>query len=123
MSDTPSRPVVEVRTRDRERLPPGPVLTNKWPVRRYGEVPTVFAEAWRFDVTGFEFMDGDQPGFREANGYHTLGEPWQDQRFGRPDPVPMRRGPRRERCLSRSTGFFSVPYDDARATDARSPGG
>jgi DMSO/TMAO reductase YedYZ molybdopterin-dependent catalytic subunit len=213
MSDTPPRPVVDVRPRDRERLPPGQVLTQKWPVLHYGEVPTVFPEAWRFDVTGlvaaphsfswddihdlgmqdtlcdmhcvtqwsrfdnvfsgipvlallaavqplpeathvlihaeenyttnlplaelalaanllathfdgealtpehggpirllvphlylwksakwvtgFEFLDGDQPGFWEANGYHMLGEPWQEQRFGRPDPVPMRRGSRR----------------------------
>jgi DMSO/TMAO reductase YedYZ molybdopterin-dependent catalytic subunit len=46
-------------------------------------------------VTGFELMEEDHPGFWEENGYHKRGDPWQEQRFGRPDPVRMRRGPRR----------------------------
>ena len=46
-------------------------------------------------VTGFEFMDEDHPGFWEENGYHKRGDPWAEERFGRPDPVRMRRGPRR----------------------------
>jgi DMSO/TMAO reductase YedYZ molybdopterin-dependent catalytic subunit len=46
-------------------------------------------------VTGFEFMEEDSPGFWEQNGYHMRGDPWQEERFGRPDPVRMRRGPRR----------------------------
>lgn len=46
-------------------------------------------------VTGFEVLDADWPGFWEENGYHMRGEPWAEERFGRPDPVRMRRGPRR----------------------------
>jgi DMSO/TMAO reductase YedYZ molybdopterin-dependent catalytic subunit len=46
-------------------------------------------------VTGFEFLDGDWPGFWEQNGYHMRGDPWAEERYGRPDPVRMRRGPRR----------------------------
>jgi DMSO/TMAO reductase YedYZ molybdopterin-dependent catalytic subunit len=46
-------------------------------------------------VTGFEFMDEDYPGFWEQNGYHMRGDPWREERFGRPDPVRMRRGPRK----------------------------
>jgi DMSO/TMAO reductase YedYZ molybdopterin-dependent catalytic subunit len=46
-------------------------------------------------VTGFEFLDGDEPGFWEENGYHMYGDPWAEQRFGRPDYTRMRRGPRR----------------------------
>jgi len=46
-------------------------------------------------VTGFEFLEGDEPGFWEENGYHMYGDPWAEQRFGRPDPARMRRGPRR----------------------------
>ena len=46
-------------------------------------------------VTGFEFMEEDSPGFWERNGYHMRGDPWQEERFGRPDPVRMRRGPRK----------------------------
>lgn len=46
-------------------------------------------------VTGFEIMEGDEPGFWEENGYHMYGDPWAEQRFGRPDYTRMRRGPRR----------------------------
>lgn len=46
-------------------------------------------------VTGFELLAEDEPGFWEENGYHMLGDPWVEQRYGRPDPVRMRRGPRR----------------------------
>ena len=46
-------------------------------------------------VTGVELMEGDEPGFWERNGYHMRGDPWTEERFGRPDPVRMRRGPRK----------------------------
>ena len=46
-------------------------------------------------VTGLEFIDEDWPGFWEQNGYHMRGDPWAEERYGRPDPARMRRGPRR----------------------------
>ena len=46
-------------------------------------------------VRGIELMDGDFPGFWEQNGYHMRGDPWAEERYGRPDPVRMRRGPRK----------------------------
>lgn len=46
-------------------------------------------------VTGFELLEQDWPGFWEQNGYHMRGDPWTEERFGRPDPALMRRGPRR----------------------------
>lgn len=46
-------------------------------------------------VTGLEFLPEDEPGFWEMNGYHMRGDPWTEERFGRPDPARMRRGPRR----------------------------
>jgi len=46
-------------------------------------------------VTGFELLAEDAPGLWEQNGYHMRGDPWAEQRFGRPDPARMRRGPRR----------------------------
>jgi DMSO/TMAO reductase YedYZ molybdopterin-dependent catalytic subunit len=46
-------------------------------------------------VRGVEFLVEDYPGFWEQNGYHMRGEPWAEERFGRRDPVRMRRGPRR----------------------------
>jgi DMSO/TMAO reductase YedYZ molybdopterin-dependent catalytic subunit len=46
-------------------------------------------------VTGFEFLTEEWPGFWEENGYHMRADPWREERFGRPDPVRMRRGPRR----------------------------
>ena len=45
-------------------------------------------------VKGFEFLEEDEPGFWEQNGYHMRGDPWEEERYGRPDPVRMRRGPR-----------------------------
>jgi DMSO/TMAO reductase YedYZ molybdopterin-dependent catalytic subunit len=45
-------------------------------------------------LTGIELLEGDEPGFWEQNGYHKRGDPWTEERYGRPDPVRMRRGPR-----------------------------
>ena len=45
-------------------------------------------------ITGFEFLAEDYPGFWEQNGYHRRGNPWEEERYGRADPVRMRRGPR-----------------------------
>ena len=45
-------------------------------------------------VTGLQLLTEDYPGFWEQNGYHMRGDPWREERFGRPDPVRMRRGPR-----------------------------
>jgi DMSO/TMAO reductase YedYZ molybdopterin-dependent catalytic subunit len=46
-------------------------------------------------VRGFELLDEEYPGFWEQNGYHMRGDPWQEERYGRPDHSRMRRGPRR----------------------------
>jgi DMSO/TMAO reductase YedYZ molybdopterin-dependent catalytic subunit len=204
---------IDVRTKDRERLPPGQIVTQKWPVLHYGTVPVVDLAKWTFTVSGeveqpftltwqelqqlprqetmcdihcvtrwsrydnlfegvavaplmaqarpkpdathvlihaehgfttnlpvddflrpgnllalkhngqdldpehggpvrllvphlyfwksakwirgVEFLAEDYPGFWEQNGYHMRGEPWAEERYGRPDPVRMRRGPRR----------------------------
>jgi DMSO/TMAO reductase YedYZ molybdopterin-dependent catalytic subunit len=45
-------------------------------------------------ITGLQLLEEDYPGYWEQNGYHMLGDPWREQRYGRPDPVRMRRGPR-----------------------------
>ncbi|HXG45828.1 MAG TPA: sulfite oxidase-like oxidoreductase [Gemmatimonadales bacterium] len=45
-------------------------------------------------VRGFELLEEDYPGFWEQNGYHMRGDPWREERYGRPDPPRMRRGPR-----------------------------
>ena len=45
-------------------------------------------------VAGLRIMDHDEPGFWEQNGYHMRGDPWREERYGRPDPARMRRGPR-----------------------------
>jgi len=46
-------------------------------------------------VRGFEVLEEDYPGFWEQNGYHMRGDPWAEERYGRPDHSRMRRGPRR----------------------------
>jgi DMSO/TMAO reductase YedYZ molybdopterin-dependent catalytic subunit len=33
-------------------------------------------------LRGLEFLDRDQAGFWEQNGYHMYGDPWREQRFG-----------------------------------------
>jgi DMSO/TMAO reductase YedYZ molybdopterin-dependent catalytic subunit len=45
-------------------------------------------------VKGFEVLEEDYPGFWEQNGYHMRGDPWAEERYGRPDPARMRRGGR-----------------------------
>ncbi len=35
-----------------ERLPPGQIVTQKWPVLHFGTVPAVDLASWRFEVTG-----------------------------------------------------------------------
>jgi DMSO/TMAO reductase YedYZ molybdopterin-dependent catalytic subunit len=32
-------------------------------------------------IRGLRFMESDEPGFWEVNGYHTYGDPWQEQRY------------------------------------------
>ncbi|HEX6643709.1 MAG TPA: sulfite oxidase-like oxidoreductase [Gemmatimonadales bacterium] len=45
-------------------------------------------------VTGIELLREDRAGFWEEGGYHMRGDPWDEERFRRPDPVRMRRGER-----------------------------
>jgi DMSO/TMAO reductase YedYZ molybdopterin-dependent catalytic subunit len=45
-------------------------------------------------VRGIECLEEDEAGFWEQNGYHMRGDPWHEERYGRPDPARMRRGPR-----------------------------
>lgn len=35
-----------------DRLPPGQILTTKWPVLHYGPVPSVDIKTWTFEVSG-----------------------------------------------------------------------
>jgi len=35
-----------------ERIPPGQIVTTKWPVLHYGNVPKVDTKTWTFEVTG-----------------------------------------------------------------------
>ncbi|MEP7177100.1 MAG: sulfite oxidase-like oxidoreductase [Gemmatimonadales bacterium] len=43
---------LDARDPARERLPPGQIVTQKWPVLHYGSVPSVNLAEWRFEVTG-----------------------------------------------------------------------
>ncbi len=75
-------------THDSEPLPP----EHGGPVRLL--VPHLYFWKSAKWVKGFEILEEDYPGFWEQNGYHMRGDPWAEERFGRPDPVRMRRGPR-----------------------------
>jgi DMSO/TMAO reductase YedYZ molybdopterin-dependent catalytic subunit len=50
-----------------------------WPLRLV--VPHLYfwkSVKW---VRGLTFLDHDEPGFWERNGYHLYGDPWREQRF------------------------------------------
>lgn len=50
-----------------------------WPLRLV--VPHLYfwkSVKW---VRGFRFLDHDEPGFWERNGYHMYGDPWREQRY------------------------------------------
>jgi DMSO/TMAO reductase YedYZ molybdopterin-dependent catalytic subunit len=50
-----------------------------WPLRLV--VPKLYAWKSVKWVSGLDFMDRDQPGFWERNGYHIYGDPWKEQRY------------------------------------------
>ncbi|MDH3518132.1 MAG: sulfite oxidase-like oxidoreductase [Acidimicrobiia bacterium] len=54
-------------------------LEHGWPLRLV--VPHLYfwkSVKW---VRGFRFLDHDEPGFWERNGYHMYGDPWREQRY------------------------------------------
>jgi DMSO/TMAO reductase YedYZ molybdopterin-dependent catalytic subunit len=58
-------------------------------------IPRLYAWKSAKWVAGVEFRENDEAGFWERNGYHMRGDPWAEERYGRPDPARMRRGPRK----------------------------
>ena len=51
-----------------------------WPLRMF--VPHLYFWKSAKWVRGFEFMNGDRPGFWEQYGYHMHGDPWMEERYG-----------------------------------------
>lgn len=45
-------------------------------------VPHLYAWKSAKWINGIEFLDHDEPGFWEKNGYHMRGEPWAEERYG-----------------------------------------
>ncbi len=56
-------------------------LDHGYPLRLI--VPHLYAWKSVKWVRGFEFLDHDQAGFWERNGYHMYGDPFKEQRFDR----------------------------------------
>lgn len=50
-----------------------------WPLRLV--VPKLYFWKSAKWVRGLEFMDHDEPGFWERNGYHMHGDPWKEERY------------------------------------------
>lgn len=50
-----------------------------WPLRLV--VPRLYAWKSAKWLRGIEFLDHDEPGFWEQNGYHNHGDPWKEERF------------------------------------------
>jgi DMSO/TMAO reductase YedYZ molybdopterin-dependent catalytic subunit len=65
-----------VDTRNGEPIAP----EHGWPVRLF--VPHLYFWKSAKWLTGFEFIQGDRPGFWEQYGYHMRGDPWQEERYG-----------------------------------------
>jgi DMSO/TMAO reductase YedYZ molybdopterin-dependent catalytic subunit len=55
-------------------------LEHGGPVRLI--VPRLYAWKSAKWLSALEFREGDQAGFWERNGYHMLGDPWREQRYG-----------------------------------------
>ncbi|MDJ0798172.1 MAG: sulfite oxidase-like oxidoreductase [Calothrix sp. MO_167.B12] len=45
-------------------------------------VPHLYAWKSAKWINGLEFLEKDEPGFWERNGYHNRGEPWAEERYG-----------------------------------------
>lgn len=45
-------------------------------------IPSLYAWKSAKWLGAIEFIEHDKAGFWERNGYHMLGDPWQEQRFG-----------------------------------------
>ncbi|MBS1858071.1 MAG: sulfite oxidase-like oxidoreductase, partial [Acidobacteria bacterium] len=45
-------------------------------------VPRLYAWKSAKWIAGVEFLEEDQPGFWEKNGYHMRGDPWSQERYG-----------------------------------------
>jgi DMSO/TMAO reductase YedYZ molybdopterin-dependent catalytic subunit len=45
-------------------------------------VPLLYAWKSAKWISGVEFLETDQAGFWERNGYHMRGDPWEEERFG-----------------------------------------
>jgi DMSO/TMAO reductase YedYZ molybdopterin-dependent catalytic subunit len=44
-------------------------------------VPHLYAWKSAKWIKGFEFLDKEELGFWEVNGYHRRGDPWKEERF------------------------------------------
>ena len=74
------------------RVPPGQVLTDKWPVLTYGLTPRFDPARWSFRCFGLveeEFLDVNPPGFWEVNGYHIQADPWKEERYSNQETRAM----------------------------------
>jgi DMSO/TMAO reductase YedYZ molybdopterin-dependent catalytic subunit len=56
--------------KQKDRLPPGQVLTGKWPVLSYGETPRLELKDWRFRLFGQ--VDREQTLTWDDHGYYEV---------------------------------------------------
>jgi DMSO/TMAO reductase YedYZ molybdopterin-dependent catalytic subunit len=54
-------------------------VAHGWPMRLV--IPRLYAWKSAKWVRGIELLAEDKPGFWENNGYHSYGDPWQEQRY------------------------------------------
>ena len=100
---------VDVRTEEARRLPPGQIVTRKWPVLHYGTVPVVRATGGLDDTideeTGFKFSEYSGRALLEAvrAAVSAFADPirWQQM---------MRRGMGRDFSWKTSAAAYSELY-------------
>ena len=76
LSDLLAEDALVAFTHDGERLTP----EHGGPARLI--VPRLYAWKSAKWVGGLEFLNHDEAGFWERNGYHMHGDPWKEERFG-----------------------------------------
>ena len=90
LADLVDDATVFAHSRDGEPLS----VEHGWPLRLV--VPHLYAWKGPKWVRGIEYLTADRRGFWEERGYHTVGDPWLEQRYSyqeQPGDGPHRAGP------------------------------
>ena len=57
-------------------------IRNAEQINSHIVIPHLYAWKSAKWINGLEFLDNEELGFWERNGYHKRGEPWSEERYG-----------------------------------------